>query len=309
MKPAKSILVYVDTHAEHPQPAVDVALALAKPHRLPVVFCDAVDPNAWSRTRTDAKVAQAIDAFAREKEDRLRDLADRASGDGLETRAALLRGKPVIEIVREVLRNDHGLFIKTMMPEDATPTRPFGALGRALLRKCPCPVYLVQPGHEQVKKILVALDPFDQAETPSELNQRLLHWSRTIGATHHAPIRLLHVFRVYGERILLERMNPGDFEKYANEELAHARKRVEYIRESTRDDDTRIEVDIVEGSAEQVIPAYATNNNIDLLVLGTVARSGIRGILIGNTAEVVLENAPCSILAVKPPEFVSPISL
>jgi len=45
----------------------------------------------------------------------------------------------------------------------------------------------------------------------------------------------------------------------------------------------------------------------DLVVMGTVGRSGIAGLFIGNTAEMVLEQVQCSVLAIKPPGFVSPV--
>jgi nucleotide-binding universal stress UspA family protein len=43
--------------------------------------------------------------------------------------------------------------------------------------------------------------------------------------------------------------------------------------------------------------------------MGTVARIGIPGLLIGNTAETILDQLDCSVLAVKPPGFVSPVAL
>jgi hypothetical protein len=43
------------------------------------------------------------------------------------------------------------------------------------------------------------------------------------------------------------------------------------------------------------------------LPLSTVSRSGIGGMLLGNTAEKVLATRDCSILTVKPDDFVSPI--
>jgi len=42
--------------------------------------------------------------------------------------------------------------------------------------------------------------------------------------------------------------------------------------------------------------------------MGTVGRSGIKGVLLGNTAERILDRCDCSILTVKPDDFVSPIS-
>lgn len=43
--------------------------------------------------------------------------------------------------------------------------------------------------------------------------------------------------------------------------------------------------------------------------MGTVARTGISGVIIGNTAEAVLEQLQCSVLALKPPGFVTPVKL
>ncbi len=46
----------------------------------------------------------------------------------------------------------------------------------------------------------------------------------------------------------------------------------------------------------------------DLIVMGTVGRVGIPGLLIGNTAERILGDMSCSVLAVKPQGFVAPVS-
>jgi nucleotide-binding universal stress UspA family protein len=48
---------------------------------------------------------------------------------------------------------------------------------------------------------------------------------------------------------------------------------------------------------------------IDLIVMGTVGRTGIPGFFIGNTAEEVLQTTTASILAVKPEGFISPVTL
>jgi nucleotide-binding universal stress UspA family protein len=43
--------------------------------------------------------------------------------------------------------------------------------------------------------------------------------------------------------------------------------------------------------------------------MGTVARTGVAGLFIGNTAEAILEQIECSVLAVKPEGFETPVSL
>lgn len=50
-----------------------------------------------------------------------------------------------------------------------------------------------------------------------------------------------------------------------------------------------------------------TQENIDILVMGTLARTGIAGFVIGNTAENIVQSIECSLVALKPEGFVSPI--
>ena len=61
------------------------------------------------------------------------------------------------------------------------------------------------------------------------------------------------------------------------------------------------------GEHDDIIPEFVVAEGIDLVVMGTVAQSGIAGMLIGNTAERVLRKLPCSVLAVKPEGFTSPV--
>jgi universal stress protein E len=62
-----------------------------------------------------------------------------------------------------------------------------------------------------------------------------------------------------------------------------------------------------DGMPDHAILQFIQDHQIDLLVLGTVARGGLPGVLIGNTAERLLPEVPCSVLAVKPPDFQYPV--
>ena len=64
-----------------------------------------------------------------------------------------------------------------------------------------------------------------------------------------------------------------------------------------------------QGLAGKVIPATVAELKADLVVMGTLARTGVPGLFIGNTAESILEQLHCSVLAIKPPGFVSPVSV
>jgi len=64
---------------------------------------------------------------------------------------------------------------------------------------------------------------------------------------------------------------------------------------------------LVEGDPEEVIQGMITDNKVELVVMGTVARSNLAGLLMGNTAENILNRLSCSVLAVKPSSFISPV--
>jgi nucleotide-binding universal stress UspA family protein len=64
---------------------------------------------------------------------------------------------------------------------------------------------------------------------------------------------------------------------------------------------------MLRGEAKKVIPKLVGKLKADLVVMGTVARTGIPGFIIGNTAEAILNQLQCSVLAIKPSGFVSPV--
>ena len=66
---------------------------------------------------------------------------------------------------------------------------------------------------------------------------------------------------------------------------------------------------LLRGSPRKEVPEFANKINADLVVMGTVARTGISGVFMGNTAETILNKLNCSILAIKPPGFKTPVTL
>ncbi|MCP4410554.1 MAG: universal stress protein [Gammaproteobacteria bacterium] len=66
---------------------------------------------------------------------------------------------------------------------------------------------------------------------------------------------------------------------------------------------------LIEGRAGMVIPEQARRQEVGLIVMGTVARTGLPGFIIGNTAESVLNQVGCSVLTVKPQGFETPVRL
>ena len=65
---------------------------------------------------------------------------------------------------------------------------------------------------------------------------------------------------------------------------------------------------LIKGIAADLLPELMERLNINLIVMGTVARRGLSGLIMGNTAEAMMRAVRCSILTIKPEGFVSSVS-
>ena len=74
-------------------------------------------------------------------------------------------------------------------------------------------------------------------------------------------------------------------------------------------DYVKLQMHLLKGNAKDEIPRLAGELQVDLIVMGTLARAGIPGFIMGNTAETILNRIDCSVLAVKPEGFVTPVML
>ncbi len=72
---------------------------------------------------------------------------------------------------------------------------------------------------------------------------------------------------------------------------------------------TEQQTHLLQGLPEDVISEVANEIDAELVILGTVGRSGLSATLLGHTAEQVIDNLNCDLLALKPQGFISPIKL
>jgi len=212
---------------------------------------------------------------------------------------------PFLTIVHRVLRHGHDLLIKAAEHVTGPKAVLFHPTDRHLMRKCPCPVWMMRPErHATYRRILAAVDSFPDDESNNALNRQILELANSQAVRDEAELHLVHAYHI-GSKALL----PTDFdvEEYRKAVAALHRERLEALlagysipRQSTH---------LVEGLPGEVIPEVARRERIDLIVMGTLARVGIPGLFIGNTAERTLDHAECDILAVKPKGFVTPVRL
>lgn len=174
-----------------------------------------------------------------------------------------------------------------------------GSTAKRLVRKCPVSVWMVKS--EDVGPPKVILAPTDLSEVSRKAIREGLWLAEQSGAEFH----VLHV--VDSQKVREEEASEQSTSSSSRQEIdAEAMRQLEEFL-NPLETAVRIHSHVTQGVAWQEIGLMAQQLNADLIAIGTVGRSGVKGMLLGNTAEKVLDTCDCSILAVKPDGFVSPI--
>lgn len=217
---------------------------------------------------------------------------------------------PAVRIIRHVLRHGTDLVIKEAEHDDSD--RGFKAVDMELLRKCPCPVWLSRPGFNRADgiKVAVAIDPQGVDQEAEELSVRLLQLARSVSDQFGCELKVVscwdYQFEEYIRGNVWIRMSDEEIlDTVLEAERIHRTALQRAIKKSAIGG--QFQVSHVRGQPDKVLLQFIADHHIDLLVMGTVARTGIPGFLIGNTAENVFRKLECALLAVKPVGFDSPV--
>jgi len=183
-----------------------------------------------------------------------------------------------------------------------------------LMRKCPCPVWILKDNIDREDlHVLAAVDPDPSDAEPQGMNRLIMDLSTSMCTSKKGDVHVVHTWTLGEEWALLN-------SKQANVSA----DAIDQIRERLRDsraraldgltayypvDDKHLQVHLLPGNASEVVPEFVAKNQIDVVVMGTVGRVDLPGMFMGNTAEVILNRISCSVLAVKPHDFRSPIEL
>jgi nucleotide-binding universal stress UspA family protein len=169
-------------------------------------------------------------------------------------------------------------------------------------------VLVLKPDHPcHCERVVAAISSIPEDELHTELNSHLIQMAKELSQPGQPDI--LSVWSVYGESVLKEHMNAEEFEDLQKRTESHAAEKLDGLLKNfdmSIDDDR---VHLLHGEPGELIPKFVHERDADLVVMGTVGRSGVAGLLTGNTAEQILTRLECSVLAIKPKGFVSPTRL
>lgn len=235
--------------------------------------------------------------------------AFREEGRSLAVR--ILPGSPEVAVAREVVEREVDLVTKLSRAGTEGGGRLAG-FDRKLVRTCPCPVWIERRGaFGGIRRILapVDVDPTDHGRR--QLARGVLDVALSLASLLEAEVDVLHAWSPYGEVELrggFIQMDSQKVDTYVRKIRDREAGRLKELLEDL-DAGPTVRSHLVKGLPQDVIPRLARETGADLIVMGTVARTGVKGFLIGNTAESVLQRVDRGLLFVKPPGFSVPFPL
>ena len=214
--------------------------------------------------------------------------------------------RPFEAIIETVIKHGHDLIIKASQVTASLQNLLFTPTDWHLLRKAPCAVLMVKehawPQHGQ---IIAAVHSGSEEPHHEQLNRRIIEHAEAMGNILNASLHLANSYPGAPVNVAVE-IPEFDVTQYTEELQKHHQNNMRKLGHEHHIPEQQQHV--VQGLPEQVIPELSEKLDAELVVMGTIGRTGITAALLGNTAEHVLEQLNCDVLAVKPEDFVSPLA-
>lgn len=205
----------------------------------------------------------------------------------------------VMEKIRE-LKPD--LVIKGTRRDNRLHRTLFNYTDWELMRHCNVPLLLVQqPEPLRNGNILCAVNPAHSHAEHYLLDEHIMATGKLLSNKLNKPLHVFNTFEITPEPLRAPSgMDVVIYEDYRHQaEIEHRELFDEFIEDYKL---TPEQVHAMTGAPEDVLPPLAEKLPASIVVMGIVSRSALPTLLIGHTAENLLDRLDCDVLVLKHPE-------
>lgn len=303
MERFESILVDVDATASvHPE--LDRAAILARRCGASLTIVDSTTAHVHDARPLPADIDEDIVAGRRHE---LLRLARRVPE--IPTTSRLLVGQSATVLIQEVLRSKHDLLVRSHARDLTAASDHYGAVDEELLRKCPCPVLLAGPGRAPERpRILGVVTAGRDDSVADALRVNVVELTFLMSHLEDGVPMLLQTWVPFAEQMIRANSLDDAFAAYVEAVRQRTAGNLTELTELFAGNVSDIRTMSRRGKPEDIIPEFIVREGIDLVVMAKPTGDGsIAGFFFGGTSLKFLRKLTCSLLAVKPDGFVSPV--
>lgn len=213
---------------------------------------------------------------------------------GINFRGRVLKGEPNKKIVELAHREKADLIVMGKRGLGLVDRMLIGSTTLKVLRESKIPVLAVKKmdtvNAVDIRNILVPIDIYEKVDSA-------LSYAMDLAERTKARVSVVYVFSLYAYDYEMPHSLLQDLIKFSSDELE---RRVDEIK-LQRGIQLEINKEVIHGISPAIsIVDYASSKNIDLIVINTHGRKGIKKFILGSVTEKVVQNSPCSVLVLKP---------
>jgi len=300
-----NILAVVDPTSTE-QPAVDKAATLAMKFdaRLELLACD----TKFAReTRAAAQLAKG-EAFSASLEPFVNSLAGPLRQRGLDVTTHCIRQDPLhVALCDWMKRSSADLVVKDTHYRSLLKRTFITNTDWYMIRELGLPLLLTKPrSWAEHPRIAAAVDPTHANDKPLALDHRILEYGKAFADSLQGELHALHAY--LPALLVAAAMSSAAapvFTAVPPEALRAEEdaKRKELLALTQPYGVQPSHLHLESGTPSEFLSRVAAECHLDLVVMGAIARSGLKQFYIGSTAERVLQWLPCDVLVVKSPDF------
>jgi universal stress protein E len=297
----KRILVVVDLVTGTHQPALERAAWLAKQAgaTLELFACD-YDPDLDSG---HVSTVWKADPGPRERllltrRSQLEELAAPLRKQGLTATVDVVWAHPFERaIMRKAAAHDYWLVAKDTHHHNVIQRTLLTNVDWHLVRECPAPLLLVKDRRLGTEpNVLAAVDPLNEHDKPAALDDRIFTFADELARVLRGHLHVMHSYSApmgaelpREVRQIIADQHRAAMRTFLDTHVVPGGRRHLY-----------------EGLAHECLQKAALEHAADFVVMGAIARRGLKRLFIGSTAERVLDRLPCDLVIIKPLEFEVP---
>lgn len=298
----RRLLVYVNSEGAGQQ-ALQQAAAIARVTGGLVKVVTHLPFVPWP-ARLSVAASDAV-LQARER-DRLLALVAPFVREGLAVETGLVHGTPFVGVINEAIDGGFDVVMKTAAAVDSMK---MGPTALHLLRKCPRPVWIVQPrSRARAPRVLASVDPDPEAGARRAAARSVLAHAAALTSLTGGELHVVHAWQPYGLDERGEPLGGAELTRRWNESQPVVRAELlELIGQSAIDLPTR-RIHSIRGNPATAVPGLARTLPADIVMLSTLSDPGQPGVLIDGEAEQMLAGLDCSVVGLKTDGFVCPVA-
>ena len=289
-----------------PAVVVERATWLAKlmNYDIQLLLCDPIaNPLPISIISSD-KVGELERAIRQGQEELVNQLASKAREEGVVVTTEIVGERPIAEAVLERAESSKPkIVMKGTQYHSSAERSMLVDTDWYLARTCPYPLWFVKASHfEGTPVVVAAVDPTHSHDKPAVLDDMIIQMAKSVARPLGGEVHLFHSYERLTEICAqaIRAINPVKLEIDKIDKKIKKEHREALDALAKRNDIADEYVHQLPGRTRELLPSFVRARDAQLVVMGVLSRWGIKRMVIGSTAERVMDHLPCDILLVKP---------